>query len=55
MSEEVEKDEEADVWIITLSYILPHQMPFSPNKEYKQFRVRISDGEVLSMKIRRPD
>ncbi len=66
--EEIELDEEKNVWLITLSYI--HQFDdeqihkrgsllFRPNPEeerfrkYKIFRIDTEEGKVLSMKIRR--
>jgi hypothetical protein len=48
--EEVEPSESNKVWSITLSYVDPEIM--FGGKSYKVIKVRKSDGEVLSMKIR---
>jgi len=50
MLEEVEYDDSADEWLVTLSYLM--SPPFSM-REYKVFRIAASDGRVKSMKIRR--
>ncbi|MEZ6928093.1 MULTISPECIES: hypothetical protein [unclassified Aeromonas] len=49
--EEVER--ETDYWLITLSFAPKSFSITNPAaKEYKQFKVDLNSGEVLSMKIR---
>lgn len=47
--EEVEKSDDGNFWLITLSY----NTGILSNKKYKIFKIDISSGEVLSMKIRK--
>lgn len=49
--EEIESVESNRVWSVTLSYFESDAMMFG-GKSYKVLKVRKSDGEVLSMKIR---
>ena len=54
--EEIELDEGNGYWLITLGYFA-QEGPFPgiygiPKKNYKVFKVRASDGQVISMKIR---
>jgi hypothetical protein len=60
--EEVEMltDPPDQFWLITLSYNPSERagnfpMLYPASKEYKQFKVNASDGNVLSMKIRKID
>ncbi|EJL6264535.1 hypothetical protein NMS06_003535 [Vibrio cholerae] len=49
--EEIEKD--VDHWLITLGFAQKTYSISNPAaKEYKQFKVDLETGEVLSMKIR---
>jgi hypothetical protein len=52
--EEVERD--GANWTITLSFVPPNTTPYGlamlGGKEYKIFKVRGADGEIISMKIR---
>ena len=49
--EEVELLENEENMILTLSYDAKDGIFI--NREYKQFTIRLSDGKVLSMKIRK--
>ncbi len=56
--EEVETSQDGNCWIITLGYYLPREAIVTPfyletRKEYKVFKIKKSDGEVISMKIRK--
>lgn len=50
--EEIEQDETNKFWLVTLSYPDPENPMFSASRKYKIVKVRRSDGEVISMKIR---
>lgn len=63
--EEVELSDDGHHWIITLSFVRPTAgvpvtsqgrlaslIPDSVEREYKTFRIDVSDGAVQSMKIR---
>ncbi len=50
--EEIELGEDNN-WYITLSFRIPASNPLAMlSKEYKQFKISSTTGEVLSMKIR---
>jgi hypothetical protein len=52
--EEVELTDDRKFWMITLSYVPPDAMVlvYPLPREYKIFKIRAEDGEVVSMKIR---
>ena len=49
--EEVEKNEVAQCWVITLGY-LNQTDAFMAQTKYKTFKISTVNGEVLSMKIK---
>jgi len=52
--EEVELTDDQKFWLITFSFISPGAMVFVHPipKDYKLFKIRADNGEVISMKIR---
>jgi len=50
--EEIEQDDTNKFWLVTLSYPDPESPIFTASRKYKIIKVRKSDGEVISMKIR---
>jgi hypothetical protein len=54
--EEVELSDDGQFWLITLSYPVPPMTPSifrTETREYKQFKIEVATGKVLSMKIRK--
>lgn len=55
--EEVESTSDGNFWVLTLGYYIPTKLThisfiIQETKEYKVFKIRKSNGEVVSMKIR---
>lgn len=55
--EEAELSEDERFWLITLGFNVPDQKaltpsPFDKRRDYKQFKVDISNGDIKAMKIR---
>lgn len=54
--EEVEMSEDGNYWLITLSYpssAFQNLFGSGTYREYKQFKIDIASGNVVSMKIRK--
>lgn len=51
--EETEFDETRKHWVLTLSFTAGTDIWLSEERQFKEFRIKVEDGTVLSMKIRK--